>query len=154
MVDWLGKANTLPLRSSFIYIFASHWRSSFTQLRTYLIKIATFKGGHLMWQTWFPCHKELLLKERIRFLWEQILSFKRSSHYEKGLTWRESLLDPVVSFGVRNFFNVLATPFQANNAKTTSFLAHMRMEWSGLSTFGLQRCLSCIFCLNNLGLTL
>ena len=29
-------------------------------------------------------HKELLLKERIRFLWEQILSFKRSSHFEKG----------------------------------------------------------------------
>ena len=28
-------------------------------------------------------HKELLLKERIRSLWEQILSFKRSSHFEK-----------------------------------------------------------------------
>ena len=27
--------------------------------------------------------KELLLKERIRSLWEQILSFKRSSHFEK-----------------------------------------------------------------------
>ena len=31
----------------------------------------------------FPCHKELLLKDRIRSLWEQNLSFKRSSHYEK-----------------------------------------------------------------------
>ena len=29
-------------------------------------------------------YKELLLKERIRSLWEQILSFKRSSHFEKG----------------------------------------------------------------------
>ena len=32
----------------------------------------------------FSYHKELLLKERIRSLWEQILSFKRSSHFEKG----------------------------------------------------------------------
>ena len=30
-------------------------------------------------------------------LWEQILSFKRSSHYEKGRNWGESLRDPVVS---------------------------------------------------------
>ena len=41
--------------------------------------------------------KELLLKERIHSLWEQILSFKRSSHFEKGRNWRDSLLDPVVS---------------------------------------------------------
>ena len=32
----------------------------------------------------FPYHKDLLLKERICTLWEQILSFKRSSHFEKG----------------------------------------------------------------------
>ena len=32
----------------------------------------------------FPFQKELLLKECIRSLWEQILSFKRGSHYEKG----------------------------------------------------------------------
>ena len=44
-----------------------------------------------------PYHKELLFKERIRFLWEQILSFKRSSHFEKGRNSRESLLVPVVS---------------------------------------------------------
>ena len=62
-----------------------------------------------MWQKWFSCHKELLLKERIGSLWEPILSFKRSSHYEKGHNWRESLPDPVVSFDVGNFFNVLAT---------------------------------------------
>ena len=41
--------------------------------------------------------KELLLKERICSLWEQILSFKRSSHFEKGRNWKESLLDTVVS---------------------------------------------------------
>ena len=46
----------------------------------------------------FPYHKELLLKERIRSLWEQIFSFRTSSHFEKGRNWRESLLDPVVSF--------------------------------------------------------
>ena len=32
----------------------------------------------------FPLHKELHSKERIRSLWEQILSFKRSSHFENG----------------------------------------------------------------------
>ena len=32
----------------------------------------------------FPYHKELLLKERIRSFWEQILTFKRSFHFEKG----------------------------------------------------------------------
>ena len=44
-----------------------------------------------------PYTKELLLKERIHSLWEQILSFKRSSHFEKGRNWRESLLVQVVS---------------------------------------------------------
>ena len=28
-------------------------------------------------------HTELLLKERIRYLWEQILSFKKNSDFEK-----------------------------------------------------------------------
>ena len=45
----------------------------------------------------FPYYKELLIKERIRSLWEQILFFKRSFHFEKGHNWRESLLDPVDS---------------------------------------------------------
>ena len=45
----------------------------------------------------FPNHKELLLKERIHSLWEQILSFKRSSHFEKGRNCREFLLDTIVS---------------------------------------------------------
>ena len=45
----------------------------------------------------FPYLQELLLKERIRPLWEQILSFKRSSYFEKGRNYRESLLDTVVS---------------------------------------------------------
>ena len=46
----------------------------------------------------FHTLKELLLKERIRSLWEQILVFNRSSHFEKGHNCRESLLDTVVSF--------------------------------------------------------
>ena len=37
------------------------------------------------------------LKERIRSPWKRILSFKRSSHYEKGRNLRESLFDSVVS---------------------------------------------------------
>ena len=33
-------------------------------------------------------YKELLTKGRIRSLWEQILSFKRRSQFEKGLNWK------------------------------------------------------------------
>ena len=44
-----------------------------------------------------PYHKELLLNERIRSLWEQILYFKRIPIFEKGRNRRESLLDPLVS---------------------------------------------------------
>ena len=67
------------------------------QLRTFVIKIVIFKGGHIMWYKWFPYLMYLFLKEVIRSLWEQILSFKKSSYFEKGGDWRESLLDPVVS---------------------------------------------------------
>ena len=35
---------------------------------------------------------------------------ERISHFEKGRNCRESLLDTVASFDVRNFFSVLATP--------------------------------------------
>ena len=51
----------------------------------------------------FQTFKELLLKERIRSLWERILSFKRSSHLrevlisKRGRNCTESLLDTVVS---------------------------------------------------------
>ena len=47
----------------------------------------------------FPCHKELLLKERIHSLWEQILSFKGSSHYENvgGLQSHWYTVNPVLS---------------------------------------------------------
>ena len=75
-----------------------------THLRTCIIKIATFKGGHPMCKIYFPCHKEHLLMERIRSLWEQILSIKRSSHFEKRCKWRESLLDPVVSLWCAKLF--------------------------------------------------
>ena len=54
-----------------------------TQLRMCVIKIVSFKGGHLMWKSDFPYHKELLLKERIHSISEQILSLKRSFHFEK-----------------------------------------------------------------------
>ena len=42
------------------------------------------QGRSLCDKSVFPYHKRLLIKERIRSLWEQILSFKRSSHFEKG----------------------------------------------------------------------
>ena len=38
----------------------------------------------------FPYYKELLIKERIRSLWKQILSINRSSNFEKGRNRRES----------------------------------------------------------------
>ena len=60
-------------------------------------KIVTFKGGHLCDISDFLYYKELLIQERIRSLWEQILSFKRSSDFEKGRNQRGSLLDRVVS---------------------------------------------------------
>ena len=55
-----------------------------TQLCTCVIKIITFKEVTLCGKSDFPYHKELLLKERIHSLWEQILSYKRSSYFEKG----------------------------------------------------------------------
>ena len=67
----------------------------------------------------FACHKELLLKERIcsLSLWEQILSLKRSSHNEKGLIWREILLEPVLAVVYLPIGSVLPEP---------SLLAHTK----------------------------
>ena len=59
-------------------------------------KIVTLKGTYCG-KSEFPYLKELHLKEKNRFLWEQILSFKGSTHFEKGRYCRESLLDTVVS---------------------------------------------------------
>ena len=72
-----------------------------TQFCTCLIKIVTFQGGHLLWKKVIFHHKELLLKERINSLWEQILSGKRSSHFD---AIEEN------PFDMCNFFSVLATP--------------------------------------------
>ena len=58
--------------------------SSITQLCACVIKLEHSKEVTLCGKNDFPCHKELLLKERICSLWKQILSFQRSSHYEKG----------------------------------------------------------------------
>ena len=51
-----------------------HWRSSLTQLRTIVIKREITLFGKID----FPYQKELLLKERIRSHWEQILSFREA----------------------------------------------------------------------------
>ena len=73
-----------------------HWRSyhnAFTHVRN---RNCNIQGGPPdVVISGFPYHTELLLKERIRFLWEQILSFKRISHFGKEVNLRESLLDPV-----------------------------------------------------------
>ena len=78
-------------------------------LRTCVIKKVTFKEVVECDKSDFSYYKELLIKKRIRSLWEQILSFKRSSHFEKGRNRRESLFDPVASLYVRNYFGILAT---------------------------------------------
>ena len=77
----------------------------------------------------FPYLKGLLLKERIRSLWEQmkrfrslweqLFSLKRSSHFENGRNCRESLLHTVV-FDVRNFFSVLAKSLELQKQSTLS----------------------------------
>ena len=50
-----------------------------------------------MVKVFFPYLKVLLLKETIHSLYEQIISFKISSHFEIGRNCREPLLDTVVS---------------------------------------------------------
>ena len=75
--------------------------------------MVTFKEVTLYGKSDFLLNQELFLKERIRSLWEQILSFKRSSHFEKRHTWREPLLDPVVCLWCVTFFRVLAMPLNA-----------------------------------------
>ena len=51
-----------------------------------------------------PYRNALLLKEGIRSLWDEILSFKSSTDFEKGRNWRESPLVPVVSPWCAYFF--------------------------------------------------
>ena len=86
-------------------IKSKHWRSSH-----YSNTHVWFKNSDIQGRSYtkcgksdFPKYKELLLKERIRFLWEQIVSFKRSSHFD--------CLIQLSPFDVRNLFSVLATPF-------------------------------------------
>ena len=54
------------------------------QLRMWVLKIVHIQGRSPNVVSDFPYIKELLLKERICSLWEQILSFKKKSHFEKG----------------------------------------------------------------------
>ena len=70
----------------------------------------------------FPYYKELLLKERICSIWEQSLSFKRSSHFWKGAQLKKIIAWSSESpFDVRNFFSVLATPL------------HMILSWVAIA---------------------
>ena len=91
---------TLP--KSDMWKQSQHWRSSHYQVTHVLNRNSNIHG--ICGKSDFPCHKELLLKQMILSLCERILSFKRSSHYEKGRNWIESRLDPVVSFWCAYFF--------------------------------------------------
>ena len=62
------------------------WRSSHYTVKHMRNKISNSQGSSPNYcsKSDFPYHKKLLLRERIRSLWEPILSFKRSSHSVKG----------------------------------------------------------------------
>ena len=57
--------------------------ASITQVMHVRNKNSNIQGRSPYVVSYFPYHKKLLLKARICSLWEQILSFKRSSHFEK-----------------------------------------------------------------------
>ena len=59
-----------------------HWRSSGFKARH--VHNKTSRDVTQRGKSGFPYHKELLLKERIRLLCEEILSFKRISNFGKG----------------------------------------------------------------------
>ena len=57
-------------------------------------------------------HKEPLLKERIHSLWEQILSFKRSSILKRDAIKEYHCLIQYSPFGARSFLSVLTAPLK------------------------------------------
>ena len=70
-----------------------------------------------------PYHKELLLNERIRSLWEQILYFKRIPILKRDEIEENHCLIHLSPFGVRNFFTVLATPLRSNLTKGSYYFS-------------------------------
>ena len=64
-------------------------------------------------------HKGLLLMERICSLWEQILSFKHSPHFEKGHHENQCSFQ-YPPFDFRNNFSVLAKLLRMNTWSTQS----------------------------------
>ena len=69
-------------RSHILYI--SIGVAPIAQLRACVTKIVHIQRRSPNIVSDFPYHKGLLLKERIRSLWEQILSFKIHSNFKKG----------------------------------------------------------------------
>ena len=65
-------------------LISYHWRSSHYAITHVHNKNSNIQGRSPNVVSDFPYHKELLLKEEILSLWEQILSFKSSSNFEKG----------------------------------------------------------------------
>ena len=82
---------------------------------------------------------ELLLKERILCILQQILSFKRCPHFEKGSNWRESLLfvaptfwkrDNIISYNrwhAHRILSIFTIDACANNGKIEATVAN---HWS------------------------
>ena len=92
------KRSRVRLTGAICKLYDGHWRCphyAVTYLRNKNSNIQGSSPNVVI--VFFSYYEELLIKERIRSLWEQILSFKRSSHFEKGRNCKESLLDPVVS---------------------------------------------------------
>ena len=94
----LSNNNSIHCGDVFLATWTHNGVAPITQVTHVRNKNSNIQGRSLnVIKVSFPYYKELLIKVRIRSLWEQILSFKRSSHFEKGRNCRESLLDTVDS---------------------------------------------------------
>ena len=91
----LGNPRKIQIQSTLYSLPCVIVVAPITQLRRCVIRVVTN-------------YKELLIKERIHSLWEQILSLKRSSHFERCAIEENHCLIQESPFGVRNFFSVLA----------------------------------------------
>ena len=104
---WALISDILCKQSIKYSVYRHHWRSSHYAVKHVHNKNSNIQGRSPIKcvSSDFPYYKELLIKERIRTLLEQILSLKRSSHFEEGPYRWESRLDPVVSCWCAYYFH-------------------------------------------------
>ena len=98
-----------------------------TQLRTRAMKLVHIQGRSPNVVSDSPYHKKTLWKERIRYLWEQILTFKKSSIFERDAIEENHCLFQWSPFDMRSFFSVLTTPLEWINNNWTTALEHTEM---------------------------